>query len=104
MIAFEVRLNGKRVCIAGADDLMVLTANVAAVGQLGRKTAPVRPNDGYHINYSVGGLTSRGDPDKDVHAWWKSAASLKVGDVIEIKILKTEKVDRAKSRVKANKK
>ena len=105
MIAFEVKRNGKRVCIAGADDLAVLSAQVTAVGKLGKKTVPARPDDtAGEIHYSVGGLTSRPDPDKDVHVRWKSVAALKVGDVIEVRVLETEKVDRATSRTKAKRK
>src|SRR5258708_3581847 len=105
MIALEVKLNGKRVCIAGAEDLAVLSTNVSAVGKLGKKTVPARPDDTTgEIHYSVGGLTSRPDPDKDVNLRWKSVAPIKIGDVIEVKILETEKVDRATSRTKAKKK
>ncbi len=45
MIAFEITLNGKTVCLAGAEDLSVLTANVSAVGKLGSKTIPARPDE-----------------------------------------------------------
>jgi hypothetical protein len=100
MIAFEVKLNGNRICIAGADDLAVLTASVTAGGDLGRKTvnhcAP-------HIHYSVGGLTARPDPTKDVHMRWKSIAPLRLGDAIEIKVLEVPKADRPKSRTNAEK-
>ncbi len=105
MIALEVRKNGRRVCIAGADDLAVLTTSVTAVGKLGKKTIPLRPDETTgEVHYSVGGLTSRPDPSKDVHMRWQSVASLKVGDVIEVRILETQKVDRAKSRTKAKRK
>ena len=105
MIALEVRKNGKKVCIAGAEDLAVLTTSITAVGKLGKETVQARPDETKgHIHYSVGGLTSRPNKDKDVHLRWKSVAPLKVGDVIEVRILETEKVDRAKSRIKANKK
>jgi hypothetical protein len=105
MIALEVRKNGKQVCVAGADDLAVLTTCVSAVGKLGKKTVPARPDETTgEIHYHVGGLTSRPDPDKDVHLKWKSVAPLKIGDVIEIRILETEKVDRASSRTKAKRK
>jgi len=105
MIALEVRKNGKRVCVAGADDLAVLTTSVTAVGKLGKKTVPARPDETTgEIHYSVGGLTSRPDPNKDVHLRWQSVAPLKIGDVIEVRILETEKVDRASSRTKAKRK
>lgn len=105
MIAFEVRKNGKRVCIAGAEDLEVLRTIISAVGKLGKKTLPAHPQQVTgHVHYTVGGLTARGNPDKDVHLRWKSLEPLKIGDVIEVRVLETEKVDRPTSRKKAKKK
>jgi hypothetical protein len=102
MIALEVRKNGKRVCIAGAEDLAVLSAHISASGKLGKKTVPARPDQTTgEIQYSVGGLTARPDPNKDVHVNWKSVAPLRVGDVIEVRILETDKCDRATTRTKA---
>ena len=102
MIAFEVRLNGKNICRAGAEDLAVLSTIISACGKLGKKTVPARPEEtGGEVHYSVGGLTSRPDPNKNVHVRWKSIAPLKVGDVLRVKVLETEKVDRAQSRIKA---
>jgi hypothetical protein len=91
MIALEVSLNGKRVCIAGADDCGVLTATVAAVGKLGKATVPARPGQAADIHYNVGGLTSRNDPKKDVHFRWKSAAPLSLGDTIQVKVVETRR-------------
>jgi len=102
MIAFEVTLNGKRICIAGAEDLAVLNTIITASGRLGTKTVPARPDEtGGEIFYSVGGLTARPDPKKDVHVRWRSIAPLKVGDVVQVKVLDVKKADRAKSRKKA---
>ena len=82
--------------------MAVLSAHVTAVGKLGKKTVPARPDDTTgEIHYSVGGLTARPDPKKNVHMKWKSVAPLRVGDVMEVRILETEKVDRATSRTKA---
>ena len=100
MIALEIKLNGKPICVAGADDLTVLSADITACGKLGKKSVPRRPNDATEINYSVGGLIPRPN-DKDIFPKWKFAAPLRVGDVIEVRILETEKVDRAKSGKKA---
>ena len=105
MIAFEVSLNGKRVCTAGADDFGVLSAIIAATGRLGKKTVPARAGQkGSEIYYSIGGLTSRKDPEKDVHVHWKSCAPLRLGDVVQVKVIETEKVDRAKSKTKRTRK
>lgn len=101
MIALEVSLNGKRVCVAGADDLGVLCANVTACGKLGSRTVPYRPDEKAEIHYSIGGLTSRPDPGKDVHMRWKSVARLKVGDVIQVRIVETDMPDQARASTKA---
>jgi hypothetical protein len=102
MIAFEVSLNGKRICIAGADDLGVLSAIISACGKLGKKTVPARPDEtSGNVHYSIGGLTSRRDPKKNVHVRWKSVAPLKIGDVVQVRVVETERVDRAKSRIRA---
>jgi hypothetical protein len=102
MIAFEVRINGKRVCVAGAEDLAVLTATVSACGKLGARTVPARPDDeSGEVFYSVTGLTARPDPENDVHMRWRSVEPLQIGDVLEVRIIDAEKTDRLKSRVKA---
>ncbi|HEY2586241.1 MAG TPA: hypothetical protein VGI81_10805 [Tepidisphaeraceae bacterium] len=97
-----MRVNGKRVCIAGAEDLGVLSAHVTASGKLGGKTTPARPDETTgEVFYSVGGLTARPDPKKNVHLRWKSVAPLKVGDIVQIEVVETEKADRPKSRKNA---
>ncbi len=102
MIAFEVSLNGKRICTAGADDLGVLSTIVTACGKLGKKTVPARPGESSsEVFYSVSGLTSRSDPKKDMNLKWKSVAAIAIGDVVQVKVVETEKIDRAKTRTKA---
>jgi hypothetical protein len=102
MIALEVSINGNRACLAGAHDLSVLSAHVTASGKLGKRTVPARPDaTTFDIHYFVGGLTARRDPKKDVHLRWKSVEPLRVGDVVQVKIVETEKPDRAKARTKA---
>src|SRR2546425_47450 len=99
MIAFEVSRNGKRICTAGAEDLAVLNAVVSACGRLGKKTAPARSNEtGSDLFCSVGGLSGRKDPKRDVHVRWKSVSKLKVGDVIQVRILDTNTVDKPRHR------
>ena len=101
MIALEVSVNGKRTCTAGAEDLCVLNAIVTACGRLGQKTVPVRPNETRDIHYQVGGLTSRPDPTKDLHLRWQSLKPLRIGDVVQIRILDITQADRPKSRTRA---
>jgi hypothetical protein len=105
MIAFEVSVNGKRVCTAGADDLGVLSAIISACGKLGKRTISARPDEtSGDVHYSVGGLTSRRDSRKDVHVRWKSVAPLQIGDVVKVGVVETHKVDRPKIRTKAKRK
>jgi hypothetical protein len=93
MFALEVKLNGKRICIAGADDLGVLHANIAAVGKLGAKTVPLRDDET---------ATSRINPKKDMSLNWKSIAPLRIGDVIEVKVIEAKNADRPSSRKNAD--
>ena len=95
MIALEILLNGKRLGVAGADDLGVLHAIVTAGGQLGSKTVRVHrnpeanPDANMHPDFTlhVGGLTSRGDNAKNEHLRWHLPAQISVGDTIEIRLL-----------------
>src|SRR5262245_39825640 len=101
MIAFEVKQNGKRVCIAGAEDLSVLSVIIMASGKLGGKTIFEEPADEVvtELHYNVGGLTRRRDPKKDVHLTWKSVGRLRLGDSLEVTAVEVRKADRPKSRV-----
>lgn len=102
MLALEVTVNGKRICIAGTDDLAVLSAHVTACGKLGAKTVPSREDETVDIFYSIGGLTGRRKPETDVHVRWKSVEPLAVGDVVQIKVLESQTADRSKSRKRTN--
>jgi hypothetical protein len=94
MIALRVTLNGKLLCVAGADDLAVLNAIVGAVGNLGTKTRRDR-NERPDLYLSVGGLTSR-VKGPDEHVRWAKQRRLRKGDKIQVEILETDKVDRPK--------
>jgi hypothetical protein len=91
MVALRVKLNGKLLCVAGADDLSVLNTIVNAIGNLGPKTKKHRdePPD---VFFSVGGLTSRVE-GPDEHVRWAQQERLKTGDKVEIEVLETIEVD-----------
>jgi hypothetical protein len=91
MIALSVVLNGKQLCIAGAEDLAVLSAHVTAGGKLGTLSKDIRgePPDLY---IHVGGLTGRTSGD-DEHYRWAERTDLKIGDEITIRLLETQEVD-----------
>jgi hypothetical protein len=68
MIGMAVYLNGKRLTIAGAEDLRVLDATVTAAGPLGkaaRRIAGRRNRVDLHL--TVGELTGRPDGREDEH-------------------------------------
>jgi hypothetical protein len=97
MIGLAVYLNRKRLTMAGAEDLCVLSAGITAVGDLGASTAPVHPKRSVDLHLSVGGLTRRAEKKPDEHLLWVNLRRLKVGDRISVKIIRTAKPDKYKS-------
>ena len=79
MHAFEVSLNGKKLCVAGGGDAGVLTALVNWVGKGG---------DG-DCGLEVGGLIT---PSRQ-HLSWIPSRPLKVEDEVHIRIVETDRVD-----------
>lgn len=95
MLALEVWVNGRRVALAGSEDLCVLNAIVNAVGQLGEKShGTKRRKKDFDLFLSVGGLTSRPPGKKDEHLTWLSGRPLKVGDDIRVKLVETMRAQR----------
>jgi hypothetical protein len=97
MIGLAVYLNGKKLALAGAEDLSVLNAIVTAVGKLGKSTAPLGKGRSPHLHLSLGGLTNRGGGLEDEHLQWIGLRSLKVGDRISVRIVRTDRADKYKS-------
>jgi hypothetical protein len=79
MRAFEIRLNGEKLCLAGIGDDGVLSAIVNWV--TGRQAAD--------LFLHVGGLVSSADE----HVAWIKQKKLSVGDSVEIKIVEASSVD-----------
>jgi len=87
VIALEVFINGRKLALAGAEDLVVLSSIVDAVGKLGRKASgPKGRSKGYDLFLSVGGLTGRKDGRPDEHLRWAELKRLKVGDEISVRL------------------
>jgi hypothetical protein len=74
MIGFEVLLNGKKVCVAGAGD-GVLSAIVSSV--------PKRQE----LELEVGGLAD------EAHLKWPIPRSLAVGDEVIVRVVETQRPD-----------
>ncbi len=98
MIALKTTLNGKQLCIAGAEDLCVLNSIVNAVGKLGDLSRPRNDSDDApDIFLSVGGLTGRANAD-DEHFRWTEHQILCVGDEIRISVLDVTEAELPTSR------
>jgi hypothetical protein len=85
MVAFEVYVNGKRICTVGIGDNGVLTTIVSWV------TGPPERSD---LFLQVGGLRSPSRED----VTWREGEPLRVGDEVRIGIVERTKVDRPRSR------
>jgi hypothetical protein len=93
MIAMEVIKNGKKLCLAGAEDLGVLAASFSAGGRLGRNTwefagEVTQPQMRLH----VGGIASR-KGQSDTHVDWIGQLEIKPGDVVTLKFVEVDKAD-----------
>jgi|SRR5882672_5435715 len=88
MHAFEIHLNGKRLCLAGIGDDGVLTT-VAHCG--------ARKSKG-HLFLEVGGVIS----PVGEHVTWISQKPLRIGDQLRIKILDAKSVDEPVNRTRTD--
>jgi hypothetical protein len=89
MRAFDVHLNGKRLCIAGIGEEGVLTTTINQV--VGRER-----DDLFAM---IGGLISTADE----HVKWRHL-KLRVGNEIAVKIIETDRVDKPRKRYHTNSK
>lgn len=87
MIAFEVHLNGRKICTAGVGEVGVLTACLAWRGSepYEKGSSPVAE----YLRLDVGGLSG----NTGEHVRWKDR-KLKRKDVVSIKIIEAGKVDK----------
>jgi hypothetical protein len=75
MIGFEVSLNGRRLCVAGANDASVLTAILSFVSKRNE------------LELEIGGLAG------EAHLKWPSPGRLGVGDEVTVRIVETDRPD-----------
>jgi len=101
MIALEVFVNGRKIALAGAEDLVVLNAIINAVGKLGTKARGTKDNRrGSDLFLSVGGLTGRMRGAADEHLRWTRGTdeALSIGDEVRVRIVRAKSADRPKRR------
>src|SRR6516225_7527738 len=94
MIAFEIHLNGRRVCTAGVGNIGVLTTSLAWRG------AQPSNNGGSsiaeYLRLDVGGLK-----DSNEHLRWLDRR-LRRGDVVTIKVVEADSADKPRERRRSN--
>lgn len=84
MITYEVEVNGKRVTVAGAADMSVLTVILTGVGKLGPMSQGTQHNpDNHEIDLRVGGMAGAFAAQQHVD-WVKH--DLSAGDDVVIRI------------------
>jgi len=87
MRAFQILLNGKRICLAGIRDDGVLSTTITYVPFRKRK----------ETRLYVGGL----ELPENEHVFWKEA-TLRAGDEVRIKIVDSKTVDKPLNRYPRN--
>lgn len=90
MIAFEIHVNGKRICTAGIGEPGVLSAILNWVGSEPRKGT--RKADEF-ASIRVGGLVS----STEEHVTW-ARRDLRPGDEVVIRVVETDHADRPNQR------
>jgi hypothetical protein len=93
MIAFEVHLNGKKLCTAGVGQLGVLSACMSWRAQPYKKGGPPVAE---YLRLDVGGLANSGE-----HLRWLDR-KLKRGDLVSIKVVEVDSVDKPRERQRPN--
>jgi hypothetical protein len=103
MIMLEVSLNGEVIANAGRNDLAVLNTIISAVGVLGdESTGTKAQTDDYYLYFTVGGLSSSNDDEKGDHVRWLENKNLSIGDVVMVRTLDSDEVDKPKKLKMAN--
>jgi hypothetical protein len=86
MLAFEISLNGKKLCVAGIDDRGVLSSIVTWAT---RRSTGVPETADESCFLQVGGLLSRTEEYVD----WVHQEPLAIGDEIHLRIVETNSAD-----------
>jgi len=89
MIAFNVYLNGNKLCTAGVGDDGVLSTEVCWFRRIGARKKANLPDEQLTLN--VGGI----DGAAEEYVRWQESRSLGVGDEIRVEIIDADTVDHA---------
>jgi hypothetical protein len=89
VLAIEVELNGKRLIVAGAKDLMLLSAQIAA--GVGAEKRTLEVTDSFHL--TAMGLSSPESASPIANLTWINGQPLKLGDSITFRIVAVDQPD-----------
>jgi hypothetical protein len=89
VLAIEIEVNGKRLLVAGAKDLALLSAQVAA-GVASENTTVGVDTD---VHLTVMGLTSPKSSSRMANLTWINGLPLKLGDSISFRIVQVHEAD-----------
>ena len=87
MLAFELSVDGERVCLAGMEDWAVMSVILSAV----RARSGDRARNG-ELDVSAGGLSETDADGVYYHARW-ARVNLKVGSKVTINLVETDEPD-----------
>jgi hypothetical protein len=104
MIAFRVKVNGRKVATAGLSAYHLVSAHIRSFRRRTRATMKGRRKRGGKpdLSFSVTGLLSSPDGTHE-HFSWASLRALKVGDALSLKVVETDRVDEPTRRPSPNK-
>jgi hypothetical protein len=103
MIAFEIEMNGKKLCTAGIDAKFGILTSILSwakrdVSQLSEEAKAKVPEE--ELKLTVGGHISYSKDDYENVQW--SGRELKPGDQINIKIIETNEADEPKTKKRSD--
>ena len=93
MICFEVSVNGNRLCTAGVGEDGVLTAILSWVWSQSEEADPANEERKEKPDLHVGGLMN-----EEHVSWLENPFLISVGDVVTIKVIKSQSIDEPSSR------
>jgi len=87
MLAFELIVDDRRICLAGMEDWAVMSVILSGVRHRDRD-----PADGGRLDVSAGGLSERDENGVAHHARWEKV-DLQVGSKVTITLVETDQPD-----------
>ena len=87
MLAFELFVDDRRICLAGMEDWAVMSVILSAVRRRHQD-----PDDSGRLDISAGGLSETGADGAAYHARWEKV-DLAVGSKVVINLIETDQPD-----------